>query len=252
MTKTYAPVLSGEGATDYERYMRTGVLLSLQRPPEEVIHRDELLFQVVHQSTELWLKLAAAEMAEAARLAGDRRPAAATEHCRRAALAVTLITQQLDMLTHLGPWTFQIIRTILGHGSGFESPGWKNLARAAQDLGAAFDDLLAASDINLADLYRGDPDRPEYGLAEGLIDLDETVSVWRVRHFKIATRIIGHGVTGTKGTPVDTLSRLISEKLFPRLWEVRTELTRTGPMAHNEPTAAPHQESERITECAPS
>ena len=59
MAKDYSvPVLDGAGDNDYARYMRTDALLSLQRRPDEVIHRDELLFQTVHQSTELWLKLA--------------------------------------------------------------------------------------------------------------------------------------------------------------------------------------------------
>jgi tryptophan 2,3-dioxygenase len=237
MGNTYEPILSGEGATDYERYMRTAVLLSLQRTPEQVIHHDELLFQIVHQATELWLKLATAETAVAAGLVRDKRLAAASAQCGRASLAVTIATQQLEMLTYLAPWTFQLIRTILGHGSGFESPGWKALRQAALELGTAFDEAVAASDTNLAELYRGDTDTPEYILAEALIDLDERISVWRVHHFKVATRIIGHGVTGTKGTPVDTLSKLISQQLFPRLWQVRTELTRTGPMAYNEPAS---------------
>ena len=51
------PILPGEGASDYERYLRTDELLALQKTPEEMQHRDELLFQTVHQSSELWLKL---------------------------------------------------------------------------------------------------------------------------------------------------------------------------------------------------
>ena len=57
------PILSGPGASDYERYLRTDELLALQKGPEERVHRDELLFQTVHQSSELWLKLAVAEVA---------------------------------------------------------------------------------------------------------------------------------------------------------------------------------------------
>ena len=53
-----APVLPGPGASDYERYLRTDELLSLQKPAEERVHHDELLFQTVHQSSELWLKFA--------------------------------------------------------------------------------------------------------------------------------------------------------------------------------------------------
>ena len=63
---------SGAGAVD------PGALLSLQREPEEMAHRDELMFQTVHQSTELWLKHACFEVEEAA-----RQVAAATVTVRR-------------------------------------------------------------------------------------------------------------------------------------------------------------------------
>ena len=66
------PVLPGPGASDYERYLRTDELLALQKGPEERVHRDELLFQTVHQSSELWLKRAVAEVREATALV-DRR-----------------------------------------------------------------------------------------------------------------------------------------------------------------------------------
>ena len=66
------PVLPGKGASDYERYLRTDDLLALQKTPEEMAHRDELLFQTVHQSSELWLKLACFEVETA------------TQHLRRA------------------------------------------------------------------------------------------------------------------------------------------------------------------------
>ena len=61
--KLSEPVLPGEGGSDYERYLRTDELLALQKGPGEWAHRDELLFQTVHQSSELWLKLATAEVA---------------------------------------------------------------------------------------------------------------------------------------------------------------------------------------------
>ena len=44
-----------------------------RRRPEEMVHRDELLFQTVHQSSELWLKLAWNEVEEATRLLARRR-----------------------------------------------------------------------------------------------------------------------------------------------------------------------------------
>jgi len=231
MAKDYStPVLEGPGDTDYARYMRTDDLLSLQRPADQMVHRDELLFQVVHQSTELWLKLCCHESGEAAERIRAGELAGAERLLGRASFAVELATGQLDMLTRLTPWAFQTIRTVLGHGSGFESPGWAGIGRVAKELNRAFTALLAARRVDLAEVYRGDPDAAVYRLAEALIGWDEQIALWRVRHYKVATRVIGHEVVGTKGTHVDTLTRLIAYKHFPELWQVRTELTRTGPM----------------------
>jgi len=225
MAKDYRPILPGEGTSDYARYMRTDALLSLQRSRAEMVHRDELLFQTVHQSTELWLKHACYETADATALVRADQPAAAVRLLARAALGVSLVTEQLEMMHHLAPRDFNEFRAALGNGSGFESPGWQGIRRCGAELADAFDKLLADRDVDLRRLYRGGPDEPLHRLAEAMIEWDERVALWRVRHYKIATRIIGHGVIGTKGTPVDVLTQLIAHKFFPALWEVRTGLT---------------------------
>jgi tryptophan 2,3-dioxygenase len=224
------PVLAGHGDTDYARYMRTGALLSLQRVPEEMAHRDELMFQTVHQSTELWLKHACFEVEEAARQVAAGHIETAVRLLARASLGIELVTGQLEMLRHLSPWDFQTIRTVLGHGSGFESPGWRSVQAVSTQLREAFDELSRRQDVNLVDLYRGCPEDPLYRLCEAMIEWDERVALWRTRHYKVATRIIGHDVVGTKGTPVDVLTRLLAHKFFPELWSARTEITRIGPM----------------------
>ncbi|MEU7766524.1 tryptophan 2,3-dioxygenase family protein [Nocardia sp. NPDC049190] len=233
-------VLSGEGENDYTRYMRTDALLSLQRSSEEMAHRDELLFQVVHQSAELWLKLACFELRAATALIEDGEQDGATALLTRASLAVELVTDQLEMMRHLSPWDFQTIRTVLGHGSGGDSPGWLSVRRDSRAVGRAFSAFIEKRGIDLADVYRAEHKGDTYRLAEALIEWDERVSLWRVRHYKIATRVIGHQVTGTQGTPVETLAKLIAYKFFPELWEVRTHLTETGPMAepHTDPVEA--------------
>src|SRR5213082_3536443 len=50
------------GQSVYERYLRTEELLSLQKPENELVHHDELQFQVVHQVFELWWKETAFEL----------------------------------------------------------------------------------------------------------------------------------------------------------------------------------------------
>src|SRR2546423_92642 len=102
----FAPILPGPGASDYERYLRTDELLSLQKRSEERAHHDELLFQVVHQSSELWLKLAWNEVEQATAHVEQGEIPPALRLLRRSVLALRLITDQLDMLEQMSPWEY--------------------------------------------------------------------------------------------------------------------------------------------------
>jgi len=221
------PVLPGPGGSDYERYLRTDELLSLQKPEGERAHHDELLFQVTHQSSELWLKLAAAEVETATGQLRESDLRAAIRSFRRAILAVKLITGQLDMLELMSPWEYTSgVRPVLGHGSGFDSPGWNELRRVTPGAGEAFHALRRAEDLSLVDVYRRAREHEDlYELAETLTELDERAGVWRIRHLRVVERIIGGEVVGTQGTPVELLAGLVSRKFFPELWDVRNELT---------------------------
>ena len=221
------PILPGAGASDYERYLRTDELLALQKPADERAHHDELLFQVVHQSSELWLKLAWNEIEAATGhlRAGEIGPA--LRMMRRSVLCLKLSTNQLDMLELMSPWEYTSgVRPVLGHGSGFDSPGWKAVRRALPDLGAAFHELRRSRSLSLVDVYRQHGELDDlYELAEALTELDERATLWRIRHLKVVERIIGGEAVGTQGTPVELLAGLIHRKFFPELWNVRNELT---------------------------
>ena len=220
------PVLPGEARSDYERYLNTEELLALQKGPDEWVHRDELLFQVVHQSSELWLKLAGSDTTAAAALVDEDDLGGALRLLRRASMCMRFITGQLDMLEQMSPWEYQEIRKVLGHGSGFDSPGVKELRPAMARLGEAFHAARGRAGLSLLDLYVHGREHEElYQLAEALVEWDERVTFWRVRHFKVVERIIGAGAIGTQGTPVELLGRLIHSRLYPELWDVRNELT---------------------------
>jgi tryptophan 2,3-dioxygenase len=220
------PILPGRGESDYERYLRTDELLELQKRPDEQVHRDELLFQTVHQSSELWLKLCWNEVEEATRLVDRRELAAAIRLLRRSSLCLQIVTTALDMLEHMSPWEYQTIRKALGHGSGFDSPGFRELRRVTPRLGQAFMAVLREEDLTVVELYRGGAEREKlYQLAESLVELDERITLWRIRHFKVVARIIGENVVGTQGTPVELLGGLIKQKIYPELWNARNRLT---------------------------
>jgi tryptophan 2,3-dioxygenase len=126
----------------------------------------------------------------------------------------------------MSPWEYQEVRRVLGHGSGFDSPGFREIRRVSPPLFGAFDALRRERGLSLRDVYtQGREHEDLYQLAELLTEWDERVGMWRFRHFKMVARIIGEDVVGTQGTPVELLAGLIKHRMFPELWRVRTELT---------------------------
>ena len=220
------PILGGEGASDYERYLRTDDLLALQKRPDEQEHRDELLFQTVHQASELWLQLAWTEVEEATRLVEQGEVSAAVRLLRRSVLAVDYVIRQLDMLEEMSPWEYQAIRKVLGHGSGFDSPGFREIRRVTPQLGQAFSARLRDAGFDVVELYVHGREHEElYQLAELLIAWDERIALWRMRHYLVVARVIGDSVVGTQGTPVELLGGLIKHRFYPELWQARNRLT---------------------------
>ena len=221
--------------SDYERYLRTVELLALQKTPREMVHRDELLFQTVHQSSELWLKHAAFEMEEAAQRIDQQNLALAARLLRRAGLGLRLVTAQLEMLEQMSPWDYRLIRRVLGTGSGFDSPGFAATQRAAEAVYTAFRELLSERGLSLVEVYqRSDEHDAAYRVAELLIDWDERLALWRLHHLKIVERTIGSEATGTRGTLVSVLRDLTTQRCFPELWQVRDQLTQLAQQQSDE------------------
>jgi tryptophan 2,3-dioxygenase len=219
------PVLPGSGASDYERYLRTDDLLSLQKTPEERVHHDELLFQTVHQSSELWLKLGTTEVDEAAAKLERDEVGAAIRLLRRAVLCLQYVTTQMEMLDQMDPWEYQQIRVVLGHGSGFDSPGFRRVPKVTQRLWKAFDRLRDDAGLDLAELYRRGREHEDlYQVAELLTEWDQRIWMWRFRHYTIVARALGEQTIGTQGTPVQVLGKLIAQRQLPKLWETRSRL----------------------------
>lgn len=63
-----------------------------------------------------------------------------------------------------------------------------------------------------------------YEMAEKLVDVEQQFALWRFRHVKTVERIIGFkmGSGGTSG--VNFLRKGLEIRLFPELWDVRTEI----------------------------
>jgi len=145
---------------------------------------------------------------------------------RRAIEAVEYVIAQLDMLERMSPWEYQSIRKVLGHGSGFDSPGFREIRKITPQLGQVFQALLRDEGLNVVELYRNGREHEDlYQLAEQLIAWDERISLWRMRHYLVVARVIGDEVVGTQGTPVELLGSLIKQRFYPELWQARNRLT---------------------------
>lgn len=220
------PILPGKGASDYERYLRTDELLSLQKRSDELLHPDELTFQVVHQSSELLMKGAAFELERALVHieAGDLLNAARL--IRRANTEIEYPISLLHILETITPYEYHVIRAGLGHGSGLDSPGFLALLHIGPRLGQAFYHQLQLAGLTVGELYRRHAEF--FGLhdvAERLLDFDERMHLFRFHHLKLAQRIIGGGVVGTMGTPVEVLHQRMEHLFYKELWDVRNQIT---------------------------
>jgi len=220
------PILPGKGNSDYERYLRTDELLSLQKSPEQVSHPDEITFQVIHQSSEILLKGVAFELGRARTLIEDGDYANAGRLIRRANQMLDYPIQLLHVLETITPYDYHIIRAGLGHGSGLDSPGFLGLLHIGPRLGDAFHAQLRKAGLSVDDVYRRhDEFFGLHDVAERLLDFDERVHLFRFHHLKLAQRIIGGGVVGTMGTPVEVLHQRMEHLFFKDLWDVRNQIT---------------------------
>jgi tryptophan 2,3-dioxygenase len=224
----YGPdqILEGLGKSDYERYIRTPELLALQKSPDEWLHRDELLFAITHQTAELWLKLATSEAYEIANYLAAGNIRMALRLVPRILMCIDFAEKGMAMLDQMTPWDYQQVRRALGHGSGFDSPGFNSIRKAIPTLGKEFNRLRGESNVELLTIFLEHEKYDElFSLAQALLEIDQAMFLWRQRHFKIVERSIGTKVSGTQGTPVEVLSKLNSFNFFPELWDIRTTIT---------------------------
>src|SRR5271165_5156548 len=220
------PILSGKGATDYERYLRTDELLALQKLPEQLLHKDEMTFLVVHQSSELLMKGAAFELGRALEALEHADYGNTTRLIRRAISLLDPPIGLLHILETITPYDYHLIRAGLGHGSGLDSPGFLSLLHIGPRLGHAFHAQLRQANLSVDDVYRRhDEFFGLHDVAERLLDFDERVHLFRFHHLKLAQRIIGGGVIGTMGTPVEVLHQRMEHLFYKDLWDVRNQIT---------------------------
>ena len=246
----------------YADYLQLDPLLSAQKPLSDL--HDEMLFIVIHQTKELWMKQMLHELRLAIALLGEDRFGEAYKAMSRIKKIQAVMTLSWDVLSTLTPVDYLKFRDVLGTSSGFQSAQFReiefrlglkepsfvnhypedsreraNLERALAEpslreaaIGAlerAGFDVKDRSESALAaawlQVYR-DADRwfELYELAEKLVDIDDALAAWRHKHVLTVERIIGNK-PGTGGSAgAPYLRKTLEKRVFPELWALRTEL----------------------------
>lgn len=121
----YGAKLDFRQAMSYGDYLHLDEVLAAQHPLSP--HHNEMLFIVIHQVSELWLKLVLHELhAAREQVRQDQLPAAFKMTARTSRVFEQLV-QAWDVLTTLTPSEYSQFRPYLGNASGFQSHQYRML-----------------------------------------------------------------------------------------------------------------------------
>lgn len=140
---------SPQDGLSYGSYLQLDRILSAQSPLSD--EHDELMFIVIHQASELWLKLCLHELdAAIAHVAnGDTRPA--MKMLARIARVQENLTQSWSVLATMTPSDYLSFRDKLGQSSGFQSAQYRafeyRLGNKNPALARVFENESEASDL---------------------------------------------------------------------------------------------------------
>jgi tryptophan 2,3-dioxygenase len=111
------------GAMSYGDYLQLDKLLGAQKPLSD--SHDELLFIIIHQSSELWMKLTLHELAAARQLIIADDLSLAFKHLARVSRIQSQLIQSWDVLSTMTPSDYSQFRDALGKSSGFQSSQYR-------------------------------------------------------------------------------------------------------------------------------
>lgn len=109
----------------YGQYLDLESLLMCQSPASK--EHDEMLFIIIHQVSELWMKLCLHEVYGAARHIGEDNLRPAFKMLTRAARIQEQLIQAWDVLVTMTPADYSSFRDSLGQSSGFQSYQYREL-----------------------------------------------------------------------------------------------------------------------------
>ncbi len=134
-----------EDRLTYGKYLRLDDILNAQELLSD--EHDEMLFIIIHQASELWLKLAGHEVEAAIRNIEEHDFRHAFKVIARVKLILTQLTQSWSILSTMTPVDYLKFRDKLGPASGFQSYSYRKL-----------EFLLGNKNKRLVEVHRHDPD----------------------------------------------------------------------------------------------
>lgn len=174
-------VATAKGRETYSDFLQLDILLNLQATLHDPPQRDELLFIVIHQVSELWLKLMHHELSEARReIARDELPQALKHFARVKAIQEQLIAAW-KVLNTMTPADYLEFRHALGTSSGFQSWGYRLVEY-----------ILGNKDASYIKVHRNDARivaRLEAALSEPSL-YDEVLRLLARRGFKLPPAVV--------------------------------------------------------------
>src|SRR3954470_917906 len=109
----------------YADYLKLDQLLTAQQPLSDL--HDEMLFIVIHQTKELWMKELLHELRFAISLVQEDRFAEAYKAMARISRIQAVMTLSWDVLSTLTPVDYMKFRDVLGTSSGFQSAQFREV-----------------------------------------------------------------------------------------------------------------------------
>jgi len=149
LTPPLAVDLKGEGvhwdfrdAMSYGDYLGLKGLLTAQQPLSGA--HDEMLFIVIHQSSELWIKLCLHEIAGAIRQIRQDDLGPAFKMMARIARVQAQLIQSWEILSTMTPFDYASFRDALGKSSGFQSYQYRMMEYRLGNKNAAMSRVFAS------------------------------------------------------------------------------------------------------------
>lgn len=152
----------------YGRYLALDQLLSAQHPISN--EHDELLFVIIHQTKELWLKQAIAELRVALDLVRNDKLVEAYKSLARVSRIQAVMTLSWEVLTTMTPSDYSAFRSVLGGSSGFQSDQFRAVETLLGLRGGGVPGPLTTEFAALPSLW----DEANAALARADFDLPET------------------------------------------------------------------------------